>query len=160
MLWGRSVKGTSTKTTSPGCRLLIEVGLIAKEVERRVADQKGDLGGLSLPDTDEANLNGILTRRDGFGKLHMPGIYQSAVDRNHACILAHRRAGGKPQARRRAPSRKAFPMADYIPGGDAALNAWLDNFVTYATANLANLGLVAGDLTPVTEENVELRVEN
>ena len=41
-------------------------------------------------------------------------------------------------------------MADYIPGGDAAFNAWLDNFVTYATANLANLGLVAGDLTPVT----------
>jgi len=28
-------------------------------------------------------------------------------------------------------------MADYIPGGDAAFNAWLDNFVTYATANLA-----------------------
>ena len=49
-------------------------------------------------------------------------------------------------------------MADYIPGGDAAFNAWLDNFVTYATANLANLGLVAGDLTPVTEENVELRI--
>ena len=41
-------------------------------------------------------------------------------------------------------------MADYIPGGDAAFNAWLDNFVTYATANPANLGLVAGDLTPVT----------
>jgi len=28
-------------------------------------------------------------------------------------------------------------MADYIPGGDAEFNAWLDNFVTYATANLA-----------------------
>ena len=41
-------------------------------------------------------------------------------------------------------------MADDIPGGDVASNAWLDNFVTYATANLANLGLVAGDLTPVT----------
>ena len=41
-------------------------------------------------------------------------------------------------------------MADYIPGGDAAFNAWLDNFVTYATANLAGLGLVAGDLTPIT----------
>ena len=41
-------------------------------------------------------------------------------------------------------------MADYIPGGGDAFNAWLDNFVTYATANLANLGLVAGDLTPVT----------
>ena len=28
-------------------------------------------------------------------------------------------------------------MADYIPGGDAEFNAWLDNFVTYANANLA-----------------------
>ena len=101
MLCDRSVKGTSTKTTSPGCRLLIEVGLITKEVERRVADQKGDLGGLSLAGIDEANLDGILTRRDGFGKLHMPGVYQSAVDRNHASILAHRYAGGKPRARRR-----------------------------------------------------------
>ncbi len=28
-------------------------------------------------------------------------------------------------------------MAGYIPGGDAEFNAWLDNFVTYAGANLA-----------------------
>ena len=28
-------------------------------------------------------------------------------------------------------------MADYILGDAAAFNAWLDNFVTYATANLA-----------------------
>ncbi len=41
-------------------------------------------------------------------------------------------------------------MADYIPGGDAAFNAWLDNFVTYATANEVALGLAVGDLTPVT----------
>ncbi len=32
-------------------------------------------------------------------------------------------------------------MADYIPGGDAEFNAWLDNFVTYAGANLAALGV-------------------
>ncbi|MCK4659666.1 MAG: hypothetical protein KAV82_09125 [Phycisphaerae bacterium] len=38
-------------------------------------------------------------------------------------------------------------MADYIPGADAKFNAWLDNFVTYANANL---GLVAADLTPIT----------
>ena len=31
-------------------------------------------------------------------------------------------------------------MADYIPAPDAELSAWLDNFVTYASANL---GLVA-----------------
>ena len=41
-------------------------------------------------------------------------------------------------------------MADYIPGGDAAFNAWLDNFITYATANEVALGLAVGDLTPVT----------
>ncbi len=28
-------------------------------------------------------------------------------------------------------------MAATIPGGDAEFNAWLDNFVTYAGANLA-----------------------
>jgi len=38
LLCERSVKGTSTRTTSPGLWLLIEVGLIAKEVERRISD--------------------------------------------------------------------------------------------------------------------------
>lgn len=41
-------------------------------------------------------------------------------------------------------------MADYIPGPDASFQAWQANFVTYANANLAALGLVAGDMTPVT----------
>lgn len=41
-------------------------------------------------------------------------------------------------------------MPDYIPGGDAEFSAWLDNFVTYANANLAAIGLVAADLTPTT----------
>jgi hypothetical protein len=41
-------------------------------------------------------------------------------------------------------------MADYIPGPDAEFQAWQNNFVTYANANLAALGLVAGDMTPVT----------
>ena len=27
-------------------------------------------------------------------------------------------------------------MDDYIPGGDTKFNAWLDNFVTYANADL------------------------
>ena len=39
---------------------------------------------------------------------------------------------------------------DYIPRGDAEFNGWLANFITYANANLVNLGLVAGDMTPVT----------
>lgn len=41
-------------------------------------------------------------------------------------------------------------MPDYIPAPDAEFNAWQQNFVTYASANLAGLGLVAGDMTPIT----------
>ncbi|MCZ2400156.1 MAG: hypothetical protein LC135_09875 [Phycisphaerae bacterium] len=37
---------------------------------------------------------------------------------------------------------------DYIPRGDAEFNGWLANFVTYANANLAGLGLVAGSRSP------------
>jgi hypothetical protein len=39
---------------------------------------------------------------------------------------------------------------DFLPRADAELVVWMTNFVTYANANLANLGLVAGDMTPVT----------
>jgi hypothetical protein len=39
---------------------------------------------------------------------------------------------------------------DYIPDRDGDFDSWVSNFVAYANANLANLGLVAGDLTPVT----------
>ena len=38
----------------------------------------------------------------------------------------------------------------YYPRKDADLIAWLANFLTIANANLAALGLVAGDLTPIT----------
>ncbi|MBU0717320.1 MAG: hypothetical protein KJ749_03650 [Planctomycetes bacterium] len=38
---------------------------------------------------------------------------------------------------------------DYIPRGDAEFNSWQANFVTYANANLVNLGLVIGDLTTI-----------
>lgn len=41
-------------------------------------------------------------------------------------------------------------MADYIPGSDANFQAWQSNFVTYANANLAALGLTAADMAPVT----------
>ncbi len=40
-------------------------------------------------------------------------------------------------------------MADYIPSADTAFNAWLDNFVTYANANFAALGLEQTDIDPV-----------
>ena len=41
-------------------------------------------------------------------------------------------------------------MADYIPPRDGNFLGWEQNFLTVATANVTALGLVAGDLTPVT----------
>lgn len=41
-------------------------------------------------------------------------------------------------------------MPDYIPDTDADYSDWLHNFTTYANANLAALGLVAADVTPLT----------
>jgi hypothetical protein len=41
-------------------------------------------------------------------------------------------------------------MPDCIPGGDAEFSEWLDNFVTYANANPATLGLVPRGMTPMT----------
>ncbi len=38
---------------------------------------------------------------------------------------------------------------DYIPRSDAEFNGWQANFVASANANLAGLGLVAADLTPI-----------
>ncbi|MCK6455804.1 MAG: hypothetical protein L6Q92_04665 [Phycisphaerae bacterium] len=41
-------------------------------------------------------------------------------------------------------------VRDYIPAPDGDFHIWQNNFVTYASTHLADLGLVAGDLTPVT----------
>jgi hypothetical protein len=41
-------------------------------------------------------------------------------------------------------------MANYLPSKETDLAVWLANFVTVANANLATLGLVAADLTPIT----------
>jgi len=40
-------------------------------------------------------------------------------------------------------------MPDYIPDTDAEFRAWLKNFLDYANANLAALGLVAADTAPL-----------
>ncbi len=41
--------------------------------------------------------------------------------------------------------------ADYIPGADGEFDAWQDNFVTYASANAAALGLdPIVDIPPLT----------
>jgi hypothetical protein len=39
---------------------------------------------------------------------------------------------------------------DYVPSSDGEFLAWEQSFIAYASANLVALGLVAGDLTPVT----------
>jgi hypothetical protein len=41
-------------------------------------------------------------------------------------------------------------MADYIPAADATFQAWQANFLSYASANAAALGLTPADLTPLT----------
>ena len=41
-------------------------------------------------------------------------------------------------------------MADYMPSPDGDFDTWQNNFYTYANAHLADLGLVAADLTPIT----------
>lgn len=40
-------------------------------------------------------------------------------------------------------------MVDYLPVSDADFTVWTQNFITYANANLAALGLAASDLTPL-----------
>jgi hypothetical protein len=41
-------------------------------------------------------------------------------------------------------------MTRYIPPNDAEFLAWINNFITVLNANLATFGLVAADLTPLT----------
>lgn len=42
-------------------------------------------------------------------------------------------------------------MADYIPSPDGDLDAWQDDFITYASANAAALGLdPMVDIPPLT----------
>jgi len=40
-------------------------------------------------------------------------------------------------------------MADYIPRSDNDFQAWVANFVTYAQAHLADLGIAITDVTPI-----------
>ena len=41
-------------------------------------------------------------------------------------------------------------MSDYMPSPDGDFDTWQTSFYTYASAHLADLGLVAADLTPIT----------
>ena len=46
-------------------------------------------------------------------------------------------------------------MADYIPAPDAEFNSWQLNFVDYANAHLAELGLDAADMAPIEAAQAE-----
>ena len=48
---------------------------------------------------------------------------------------------------------------DYIPNPDADFLAWMNNFLTVLNANLATFGLVAADLTPLTNARNEFQVK-
>ena len=39
---------------------------------------------------------------------------------------------------------------DYIPGSDTEFQIWVDNFVTYANAHLADLGIIPPNIIPIT----------
>jgi hypothetical protein len=41
---------------------------------------------------------------------------------------------------------------DYIPKKDSEMQSWTANFLTVANANLVPLGLIAGDITPITTD--------
>ena len=45
-----------------------------------------------------------------------------------------------------------MPNKDYLPTKDTDLQAWTQNFLAVANANLASLGLIAGDVTPVSTD--------
>ena len=40
-------------------------------------------------------------------------------------------------------------MPDYIPGSDTEFQAWAGNFITYANAHVAELGIDAADIIPI-----------
>lgn len=48
---------------------------------------------------------------------------------------------------------------DWLPSSDADFLAWLKNFLTYANANLAALGLVAADLAPLQATATEFEIK-
>lgn len=47
-------------------------------------------------------------------------------------------------------------MPDYLPGSDTEFQAWVENFESYASAHLADLGLIPPDLIPITTGKTDL----
>lgn len=50
-------------------------------------------------------------------------------------------------------------MADYIPTTDGQFAAWANNFMDYASTNLADLGLTAGDLTELANMQADFNAK-
>lgn len=47
-------------------------------------------------------------------------------------------------------------MPDYLPSSDTEFLAWMQNFISYATANVAALGLTTADLTSIQNQQTTL----
>ena len=50
-------------------------------------------------------------------------------------------------------------MPDYIPGSDTAFQAWVDNFVTYASAHGSDLGLSPGETDSLTAARTDFETK-
>jgi hypothetical protein len=57
----------------------------------------------------------------------------------------------QPAAPTPAPTGAIATMPDYIPVNDSETGTWLSNFLDVVNANLATWGLVAGDVTPLSD---------
>ena len=50
-------------------------------------------------------------------------------------------------------------MPDYIPGSDTGFQVWVNNFVTYANANLVALGMVPLDIMPISSAHMNFTMK-
>ena len=48
---------------------------------------------------------------------------------------------------------------DYIPGNDSEFQAWLENFVTYVNAHLADLGIIPPDIIPIANGQTDFNTK-
>ena len=50
-------------------------------------------------------------------------------------------------------------MPDYIPGSDTGFQAWVANFVTYANAHLAELGIGPPNMIPISDGQTDFNTK-
>ncbi|MCX5634526.1 MAG: hypothetical protein NTW55_01595 [Planctomycetota bacterium] len=50
-------------------------------------------------------------------------------------------------------------MPDYIPRSDTGFQLWMGNFVTYATAHFADLGILLADMMPISSASMDFTMK-